>query len=73
MAPARLGKKEESNSSVMGRIETRIDEWALNHAHILLPISIIIALCLFIALCYAIVGVSATESGMLRNYLIRDV
>ena len=69
MAPVRLGKKEESNPDIM----TRIDEWALNHAHILLPISIIIALCLFTALCYAIVGVSATESGMLRNYLIRGI
>ena len=69
MDPVRLGKKEESNSSLMARI----DEWALNHAHILLPISIIIALCLFTALCYAIVGVSATESGMLRNYLIRGI
>lgn len=65
MAPVRLGKKEESNSSVMARI----DDWALNHAHILLPISIIIALCLFIALCYAIVGVSATESGSVYNQL----
>lgn len=65
MAPVRLGKKEESNSSVMARI----DEWALNHAHILLPISIIIALCLFTALCYAIVGVSATESGSVYNQL----
>ena len=65
MAPVRLGKKEESNSSLMARI----DEWALNHAHILLPISIIIALCLFIALCYAIVGVSATESGSVYNQL----
>ena len=69
MDPVRLGKKEESNSSLM----VRIDEWALNHVHILLPISIIIALCLSTALCYAIVGVSATESGMLRNYLIRGV
>ena len=64
MAPVRLGKTEPQ-SSVM----TRIDEWALNHAHILLPISIIIALCLFIALCYAIVGVSATESGSVYNQL----
>ena len=64
MAPVRLGKKEPK-SSVM----TRIDEWALNHAHILLPISIIIALCLFTALCYAIVGVSATESGSVYNQL----
>ena len=69
MAPVRLGKKEESNSSVMARI----DDWALNHAHILLPISIIIALCLFIALCYAIVGVSATESGSVYNQLEKIV
>ena len=64
MAPVRLGKKEPK-SSVMARI----DDWALNHAHILLPISIIIALCLFTALCYAIVGVSATESGSVYNQL----
>ena len=69
MAPVRLGKKEESNSSVMARI----DDWALNHAHILLPISIIIALCLFTALCYAIVGVSATESGSVYNQLQRII
>ena len=69
MAPVRLGKKEESNSSVMARI----DDWALNHAHILLPISIIIALCLFTALCYAIVGVSATESGSVYNQLEKIV
>ena len=69
MAPVRLDKKEESNSSLMARI----DEWALNHAHILLLISIIIALCLFIALCYAIVGVSATESGSVYNQLQRII
>ena len=65
MAPVRLGKNESNSSDVM----TRIDDWALNHAHILLPISIIIALCLFTALCYAIVGVSATESGSVYNQL----
>ena len=68
MAPVRLGKQEPKSS-----IMTRIDEWALNHAHILLPISIIIALCLFIALCYAIVGVSATESGSVYNQLEKIV
>ena len=69
MAPVRLGKTEPKSSDIM----TRIDEWALNHAHILLPISIIIALCLFIALCYAIVGVSATESGSVYNQLEKIV
>ena len=67
MAPVRLGKQEPK--SVMDKI----DEWALNHAHILLPISIIIALCLFTALCYAIVGVSATESGSVYNQLQRII
>ena len=69
MAPVRLGKTESKSSDIM----TRIDDWALNHAHILLPISIIIALCLFIALCYAIVGVSATESGSVYNQLEKIV
>ena len=69
MAPVRLGKTESKSSDIM----TRIDDWALNHAHILLPISIIIALCLLIALCYAIVGVSATESGSVYNQLEKIV
>lgn len=59
--PARLHKKTTTNE--------KIDEWALNHAHIILPLAILALLILFAMLCYAIVGVSAVESGVQYNHL----
>lgn len=47
----------------------KIDDFALSHAHIILPLAIIILLALFLGLCFAICGVSAVESGMMRNFL----
>ena len=41
----------------------RIEEWAVKYAHILLPIAIVVGILLFVALCFAICGVSAVESG----------
>lgn len=59
-SPARLGKKEETN---------KIEAWILSHANIFLPLAIIIGFILFIWLCFAICGVSATDSGNLYNHL----
>ena len=59
--PARLHKKTTTFE--------KIDEWALNHVHIILPIAILTLLILFVMLCYAIVGVSAVESGVQYNHL----
>lgn len=57
--PVRLQKKEEFNFEV----------WLLNHAHIFLPLAIIILIALIIALIYAMTGVSAVESGNYYNHL----
>lgn len=46
-----------------------IDDFALDHADIFLPLAIIILLLLFVGLCFTISGVCAVESGMLRNFL----
>ena len=59
--PVRLHKKVST--------EERIDDWALNHAHIILPLCIIAFFILFILLMYAIVGVSAVDSGTYYNHL----
>ena len=59
--PARLNKKASTND--------KIEEWALAHAHIILPLCLVILFILFILLCYAIVGVSATDSGVQYNHL----
>ena len=65
--PVRLHKKE--NFSFM----EKIDDWAIHHAHILLPLAIITLLVLFVLLCYALVGVSATESGVKYNQFERII
>lgn len=62
--PARLHPKVTPVST-----EEKIESWALGHAHILLPLAFIILGILFVLLCYAIVGVSATESGSVYNHL----
>lgn len=47
----------------------RIEEFLLSHATFFLVVSLIILLILFVALMFAIVGVSATESGIVYNHL----
>ena len=67
MTPARL------NEPINKGVSERIDDWALSHAYIILPIVLIIGAVLVVVLAYTLVGVSATESGTLRNFLIRGI
>ena len=62
MKPARLDKKTTP--------EEKLEAFLLGNAHIFIPIIIIIGMILFAALCYAIVGVSATESGVKYNHIM---
>ena len=65
--PVRLAKSE--NYTLL----ERLDVWAIRHAHILLPLLIVMLLVLFVLLCYALVGVSATESGIEYNAMERII
>ena len=56
--PVRLHKKEDYN--FYNLLLKRVEAWAYAHATLLLAIAIIVSMILFIALAYAIVGVSAT-------------
>lgn len=47
----------------------RIEGFLLSHATFFLILALVIGLILFVALMFAIVGVSATESGTLYNHL----
>ena len=49
--------------------ENDFEVWILNHAHIILPICFVILFVLFIWLCFAITGVSATDSGVVYNHM----
>lgn len=57
--PARLSKKEDKS----------IEDWIIQHANIFVPICFVILFILFVCLCFAITGVSATESGNMYNHL----
>ena len=65
--PVRLHKEENFTSM------EKIDDWAIRHAHILLPLCIITLLVLFVLLCYSLVGISATESGIEYNAMERII
>ena len=51
------------------RFIDKVDAWAMAHAHILLPICLIILIFLTVGLCYALVGASAVESGNVYNHM----
>ena len=57
--PVRLGKKMT--------LQEQVNEWAWRNLHIILPILFIMLIILFVLVCYAIVGVSATDSGVTYN------
>lgn len=57
--PVRLHKKLT--------LTERIEAMVLKYAYILLPLAIITLFILFVLVCFAIVGVSATDSGVQYN------
>ena len=57
--PVRLHKKMT--------IQEQLNDWAWRNMHIILPILFIVLVILFVLVCYAIVGVSATDSGVQYN------
>jgi hypothetical protein len=65
--PARLGKKTDVSPLI--NISDKIEAWLLNHASLCLVICFIALCLLFVALAFALVGVSATESGLQYNHL----
>ena len=63
--PARLGKEMT--------FQEQLNEWVWRNLHILLPILFIMLTILFVLVCYAIVGVSATDSGVTYNQFERII
>ena len=66
--PARLYKKTD-NVSPVNHIFDKIEAWILSHAPLLLALFLIMGVALFIMLCFAICGISAVESGGMRNFV----
>lgn len=62
MKPVRLQKKEAQVSPIN-------HIWAYAHAPLLFALFLIMGVVLFIVLCFAICGISAVESGGMRNFV----
>ena len=62
--PARLDKVDDSYY-----LSDRIDAWCSRHFLFCLTIALILFSILFVALCFAVVGASATDSGLQYNQL----
>ena len=60
MTPARLHKENRDDVSPLIICQNKVEAWVLSHATLCLTIMLIVLMTLFIALAYALVGVSAT-------------
>lgn len=65
--PVRLSSPKELT------VSERIDSWALAHRTIILTFCFVAGGILTVILAYHIVGIAATESGMLRNFIVRGI
>lgn len=72
MTPVRLHRKEENSSSVnkfSQLVMEKIEAWVNAHALLCLIILTCLLMAIFVAVIFAITGVSATESGAMRNFM----
>lgn len=69
MSPADLHRATPNEKIYLKK---EIEAYLIKYAHILIPILFVIMLTLFVMLCFALVGVSAVESGTTYNH-IKDV
>ena len=71
--PARLRKVEDTSddkiNEIFNRILNKFEGFVLSHAMLFLIISICLLISLFIGVIFTMTGVSAVESGMLRNFI----
>ena len=73
MTPARLHKAETDDRNAWEKWcengMNKGEEWVLNHSFLCLFILFALLTSLFVVVLSSLVGVSATESGMMRNFV----
>lgn len=74
--PARLHRKEERKFSSVNKVShigdwlfDHIEAWVLSHALLCLIVAMCMLMALFVALIFTLTGVSAVESGGMRNFI----
>ena len=74
--PVRLHKKEEKShnfSPFLNNFDEKLEGFVLSHASFFFLLTVVAGGIVFVWLCYAIVGVSAVESGGMRNFIAGGV
>ena len=68
-------KVEEKPSyfSLFYNLDEKLEAFVLSHASFFFILTVVAGGVVFVMLCYAIVGVSAVESGGMRNFLAGGV
>ena len=64
--PVRLAK-QTNNGYPYNYLLDRVEEWLLCHSTLCLFVLLALLTALFVMLCFAIIGVSATDSGIYCN------
>ena len=70
--PVRLHKVDE-DFSILNKLMDRIEEWVWEHTTLCLFVLMALLTALFVVLMFAIVGVSATDSGVQYNAFDRII
>ena len=70
--PVRLAK-QTNNDYPYNYLLDRVEEWCYNHSTLCLYVLLALLTALFVVLCFAICGVSAVESGAMRNFVNRGL
>lgn len=72
MTPARLHKKETKVSPAI-YLTKQAEAWVNAHAFLVLIVLLVVLMALFVLLVTALVGISATDSGMTYNAMERII
>ena len=72
--PVRLAKKTENHAdeiilTIYYSFINRVEAWVLSHAMLCLIVTICFLIALFTVVIFLMVGISATESGVMRNFV----
>lgn len=69
MTPARLHKQEQKSNITMTKITKILEQAILRHPTLFLTLFLVLITVLFFAVIFTICGISAVESGGMRNFV----
>jgi len=72
--PVRLHKREQKEDlKLTSLLMDKVEAWILNHAFLFLFVLMALLIALFVCVIYAMTGISAVESGGIRNFMVTQL